>query len=122
MVLNLKIDQAREEHDLFIPYTDGKGPISRLNLRRLKIDRYRKLFGNMRAEDNKMHKYINELCREYDIGPKSKMIDLKLVNLMLKNVTDMWSSVYESLKTNSIDYRLEMNSFKDFVKELIKEQ
>jgi len=50
------------------------------------------------------------------------MLDLKLVNLMLKNVTDMWSSVYESLKTNSIDYRLEMNSFKDSVKELIKEQ
>jgi len=39
MVLNLKIEQAREDNDLFIPYTDGKGPISRLNLRRVKQDR-----------------------------------------------------------------------------------
>jgi len=41
MVLNLKIEEARKENDLFIPYTDGKGPISRLNLRRLKKDRIR---------------------------------------------------------------------------------
>lgn len=121
MVLNLKIDQAREEHDLFIPQTDGKGPISRLNLRRLKVDRIRKLFGNLRAEDNKMHKYINDLCREYEIGPKSKMIDLKLANLMLKNITDNWVVIFSSLEETSVESKINMNYFKDNVKEQIKE-
>lgn len=39
MVLNLKIEKASADNDLFIPSTDGKGPISKLNLRRIKINR-----------------------------------------------------------------------------------
>lgn len=88
MVLNLKIEEARGNHAIFIPYTDGKGPISKFNLRRIRQDKLRKLFGSLRAEDNKMHKFINDLCREYKVGPKSKMLDLTVSKEMLKNCTD----------------------------------
>lgn len=38
MVLNRKIDESRDKYELYIPYTDGKGPMSDLNLRRLSLD------------------------------------------------------------------------------------
>ena len=87
MVLNVKIEQARSEHDLFLPYTDGKGPISRLNLRRLNPERARKLFGVQRAEDNKMNRYINDLCREYGVNTKSNILNSDTVLEMLKNTS-----------------------------------
>jgi len=78
------------------------------------------MFGNQRAEENKMHKFINELCREYQVGPKSKMLDLIIAKEMLKNCTDNWASVLESLPLNSVDSKINMNSFKDNIKEIIK--
>jgi len=56
MVLNLKIEQANNDHNLSIPYLDGKGPISHMNLRRMKMNKLRKLFGSQRVEENKMNK------------------------------------------------------------------
>jgi len=62
MVLNIKIEKIRENYDIFIPYTDGKGPITRDNLRRLKIERIKKMFGK-KCEESKVNKYINDLCK-----------------------------------------------------------
>jgi len=77
------------------------------------------LFGNQRAEENKMHKFINDLCREYQVGPKSKMLDLVIAKEMLKNCTDDWASVLDSLQSISVDGKVNMNTFKDNIKEII---
>jgi len=63
MVLNMKIDQARKRYDCFVPYTDGKGPITRLNLRRLKPARVVRQFGESTPDAGKVNKYINDLCK-----------------------------------------------------------
>jgi len=54
MVLNTKIEQARIKYNSFIPYTDGKGPILRLNLRRLKKDKIIRMFNA--KDDSKINK------------------------------------------------------------------
>lgn len=67
-----------------------------------------------------MHKFINDLCREYQVGPKSKMLDLVIAKEMLKNCTDDWASVLDSLQSISVDGKVNMNTFKDNIKEIIK--
>lgn len=67
-----------------------------------------------------MHKFINDLCREYQVGPKSKMLDLVIAKEMLKNCTDDWANVLDSLQSISVDGKVNMNTFKDNIKEIIK--
>lgn len=68
-----------------------------------------------------MHKFINDLCREQQVGPKSKMLDLNVAKEMLKNCTDSWSVVLEELKRDSIEGKIDMNTFKDNVKVIIQQ-
>jgi len=88
MVLNLKIEQANNDHNLSIPYLDGKGPISHMNLRRMKMNKLRKLFGSQRVEENKMNKYFNDVCKKFKIGRKFKSVDQSKALEILKICTD----------------------------------
>lgn len=40
---------------------------------------------------------------------------------MLKNVTDKWSMIFQSFEENSVDSKINMNFFKDNIKEQIKD-
>jgi len=49
------------------------------------------------------------------------MLDLVIAKEMLKNCTDHWAQYIESLHLNSVDGKINMNTFKDNIKEIIKQ-
>lgn len=44
MVFNNKIEEMRNHYDIFIPFTDNKGPVTRFNLNRFTIQKIKSHF------------------------------------------------------------------------------
>eukprot|EP00801_Mesodinium_rubrum_P005186 Mrub_05189.p1 GENE.Mrub_05189~~Mrub_05189.p1 ORF type:complete len:337 (-),score=35.67 Mrub_05189:81-1091(-) len=125
LVLNSKIEQARLKYDSFIPYTDGKGPISRLNLRRLKGEKISKMFSKNKLstyviDESKINKYVNDLCKEYEVNPKSKDIDSQIAISIYKCVTNDWQDeIKQLIDTSDVSSKISLGKFKMRIKKLL---
>lgn len=63
LVFNNKIDEMRQRLDIFIPFTDNKGPVTRFNLNRFTLQKYKSNFYTNKVKPNK----ISNVQLNYDL-------------------------------------------------------
>lgn len=67
-----------------------------------------------------MNKYFNDLCREQHVGRKFNTLDINKAKEMLKNCTDNWLTVIESLQEDSFEGKVNMDTFRNNVINIIR--